>query len=160
MSIQTELTRLTNAKAAIQTAIEGKGVTVPSGTLLDGMAALIESIQAGEVAFPPYKSIYAGTITPANNMSYGDFADAIAGNSLSIFNIYCVTCQDKKQVTDKFSIYSVCQGGDLKHVGRVISYDGSNHTFSSTAPYAWKVGTSATYVLQAGVTYYYVCGVI
>ena len=47
MSIQTELTRLTNAKAAIQTAIEGKGVTVPSDTLLDGMAALIESIEAG-----------------------------------------------------------------------------------------------------------------
>lgn len=47
MSIQSELTRLTNAKAAIKTAIEGKGVTVPSGTLLDGMAALIESIEAG-----------------------------------------------------------------------------------------------------------------
>lgn len=47
MSIQTELTRLTNAKAAIKTAIEGKGVTVPSGTLLDSMAALIESIEAG-----------------------------------------------------------------------------------------------------------------
>lgn len=47
MSIQSELTRLTNAKAAIQTAIEGKGVTVPSGTLLDGMASLIESIEVG-----------------------------------------------------------------------------------------------------------------
>ena len=47
MSIQTELTRLTNAKAAIKTAIEGKGVTVPEGTLLDGMASLIESIEAG-----------------------------------------------------------------------------------------------------------------
>lgn len=47
MSIQTELTRITNAKSAIKTAIEGKGVTVPSGTLLDGMAALIESIDAG-----------------------------------------------------------------------------------------------------------------
>ena len=46
MSIQTELTRITNAKAAIKTAIEGKGVTVPDGTLLDGMAALIESIEA------------------------------------------------------------------------------------------------------------------
>ena len=56
MSIQTELTRLTNAKAAIQTAIEGKGVTVPSGTLLDGMAALIESIEAGG-------SIYTGNFT-------------------------------------------------------------------------------------------------
>ena len=47
MSIQTELTRITNAKAAIKTAIEGKGVTVPEGTLLNGMAALIESIEAG-----------------------------------------------------------------------------------------------------------------
>ena len=47
MSIQTELTRITNAKTAIKTAVEGKGVTVPAGTLLDGMAALIESIQTG-----------------------------------------------------------------------------------------------------------------
>ena len=58
MSIQTELTRLANAKAAIQTAIEGKGVTVPSGTLLDGMAALIESIEAGGLP-----GFYTGTIT-------------------------------------------------------------------------------------------------
>lgn len=47
MSIQTELTRITNAKAAIKTAIEGKGVTVPDGTLLDGMSSLIDSIEAG-----------------------------------------------------------------------------------------------------------------
>ena len=47
MSIQTELTRIINAKAAIKTAVEGKGVTVPAGTLLDGMASLIESIEAG-----------------------------------------------------------------------------------------------------------------
>ena len=33
--------------ASIVAAIEGKGVTVPDGTLLDGMAALIESIEAG-----------------------------------------------------------------------------------------------------------------
>ena len=45
MSIQTELTRIINAKASIKAAVEGKGVTVPDGTLLDGMAALIESIE-------------------------------------------------------------------------------------------------------------------
>ena len=49
MSTQTELTRITNAKAAVKAAIEGKGVTVPDGTLLDGMAPLIESIEAGGV---------------------------------------------------------------------------------------------------------------
>ena len=54
MSIQTELTRITNAKAAIKTAIEGKGVTVPEATLLDGMAGLIESIEAGGGATEPY----------------------------------------------------------------------------------------------------------
>ena len=60
MSIQTELTRLTNAKAAIQAAIEGKGVTVPSGTLLDGMASLIEAIEAGGV-----DKLATGSISPA-----------------------------------------------------------------------------------------------
>lgn len=47
MSIQTELSRIINAKSAIKAAIEGKGVTVPEATLLDGMASLIESIEAG-----------------------------------------------------------------------------------------------------------------
>jgi hypothetical protein len=47
MSIATEISRLQSAKAAIKTAIEGKGVTVPSATLLDGYAALISSIPAG-----------------------------------------------------------------------------------------------------------------
>ena len=47
MSTQTEITRLQNAKSSIKTAIEGKGVTVPDSTKLDGMAALIDSISSG-----------------------------------------------------------------------------------------------------------------
>lgn len=66
MSIQTELTRITNAKAAIKTAIEGKGVTVPAGTLLDGMAALIESIEAGGGG----TKISIGTYTPTGNTAH------------------------------------------------------------------------------------------
>lgn len=62
--IETKINRLASAKAAIKAAIEGKGVTVPDATLLDGMAALIESIQAGgggggKIAFTE--------ITPASN---------------------------------------------------------------------------------------------
>ena len=64
MSIQTELTRITNAKAAIKTAIEGKGVTVPAGTLLDGMASLIESIEAGGGGGAT--NVSYGTYTPAS----------------------------------------------------------------------------------------------
>ena len=45
-----EAVRLANAKTAIATAIEGKGVTVPEGTKLDGMAA-----------FAPYLTMMACT---------------------------------------------------------------------------------------------------
>ena len=67
MSIQTELTRITNAKAAIKTAIEGKGVTVPDATLLDGMAALIESIEVGGMKVEVF------SITPADEMPAGTY---------------------------------------------------------------------------------------
>ena len=72
MSIQTELTRITNAKAAIKTAIEGKGVTVPASTLLDGMAALIESIETGGGGGSGTGSGYAtGTYTVASDITIG-----------------------------------------------------------------------------------------
>ena len=72
MSIQTDLTRIKNAKAAIKAAIEGKGVTVPDTTLLDGMAALIESIQAGGGGGSGTGSGYAtGTYTVAENKTIG-----------------------------------------------------------------------------------------
>ena len=47
MSVQSEITRIEAAKTAIKTAIAGKGVTVPDGTMLSGLASLIEGIEAG-----------------------------------------------------------------------------------------------------------------
>lgn len=83
MSIVTEITRLESAKSAIAAAIAGKGVTVPDGTLLDGMAALIEAIQAGggDADFSSLVDATAcvsGTITPSsdtlNLFIYDDFS--------------------------------------------------------------------------------------
>lgn len=73
MSVQSEITRLANAKTALATAIEGKGVTVPEGTKLDGMAALVEAIEAGGGGgtnidwrgFP----VLTGTFTPSQDIS-------------------------------------------------------------------------------------------
>ena len=47
MSVHSEIDRIAGAKSDIATAITNKGVTVPSGTKLDGMAALIDSISGG-----------------------------------------------------------------------------------------------------------------
>lgn len=51
MSAQTDiaadLTRILGAKSDLKTSIEGKGVTVPAATKIDGYAALVDQIQQG-----------------------------------------------------------------------------------------------------------------
>lgn len=87
MSIQTELTRITNAKAAIKAAIEGKGVTVPDGTKVDGLAELIKSIEAGGSE----NQLVYGTYTPASDQTaaYGGSFSAEFGFVPDVF----VMCQ-------------------------------------------------------------------
>lgn len=65
MSISTDLTRLQSAKAAMKTAIQNKGVTVPDDAKLDAFAALIDSIPAGGGS----GNIASGTFTPADASS-------------------------------------------------------------------------------------------
>lgn len=87
MSIQTELTRITNAKTAIKTAIEGKGVTVPDGTMLDGMAALIQAISAGGgKSFFEKVTLSAKTKTHTINHNLGECPNYAFYITLSIFN--------------------------------------------------------------------------
>ena len=99
MSIQTELTRITNAKAAIKAAIEGKGVTVPDGTLLDGMAALIESIEAGGGEKNLFGAYFeTGSIIPASDITtdykiqFQKNFSSIPGNSNEPQYIFVLWC--------------------------------------------------------------------
>ena len=83
MSVQSEITRLANAKTALATAIEGKGVTVPEGTKLDGMAPLIESIEAGGGAdISPWVDMVTFSITPAEDLTGDiDFTSFMPGRT-------------------------------------------------------------------------------
>lgn len=74
MSVQSEITRIESAKTAIATAIEGKGVTVPEGTKLDGLAALVEAISAGGVAPDFGYALDFGTMILADD-EYGSSHD-------------------------------------------------------------------------------------
>lgn len=85
MSIQTDLTRIKNAKAAIKAAIEGKGVTVPDATLLDGMAALIESIEAGGGGGDISPFFRIGTYIPSEDQTKTVFKII---SEEELFNIY------------------------------------------------------------------------
>ena len=103
MSIQTELTRLTDAKAAIKTAIEGKGVTVPSGTLLDGMASLIESIEAGGGL--THNSLYiaaSGTFTVAERTEMSDENRFILQHNAGVIPLLVLITASKVSKTADF----------------------------------------------------------
>ena len=97
MSIQTELTRIINAKAAIKTAVEGKGVTVPDGTLLDGMAALIDGIEGGGC------TITSGSFTPASDRTYGYTVTHGLGKIPEVF-----VCWISQNFTGTTSSYFLC----------------------------------------------------
>ena len=57
MSISSEISRLTQAKADIKTAIENKGVTVPSSAKLDDYPELIDDIEQGSTPNLQSKSV-------------------------------------------------------------------------------------------------------
>ena len=127
MSIQTELTRIINAKAAIKTAVEGKGVTVPDGTLLDGMAALIESIEtsSGGGATEPYiEETYD---------SSGDLTGAVLHGHSRVRSYAFANCSKLTSITIPDSVTSIvdyafndCKGLTSVTIGNSVTSIGSS----------------------------------
>lgn len=159
MSIQTELTRLTNAKSAIKSAIEGKGVTVPDATLLDGMAALIASIEAGGGGTP----CLAYTFTPANDILDGSYE--IGDAPLSELDYYLIQTISSRTPSGRGYI---CIGTSGKVTNTKDGYTSWYRYTSSaygTTFFEKKFVTSAKYSDRTGVyiengklyllTYYY-----
>lgn len=91
MSIATEITRINNAKAALKTAIEGKGVTVPADSLLDDYAALVSSISGGGSATLVTKNITA-------NGTYDATDDSADGYSQVTVNVQPLQEAESKDV--------------------------------------------------------------
>ena len=152
MSIQTELTRITNAKAAIKAAIEGKGVTVPNGTLLDGMASLIEAIEAGVGDFSPFSIITWGTYVPAEDEKSFSIPNLTNGNN-GFFVISRINGSIGSNNVD--SAFSTSMYNQMQR----LRYSSGNYTNSYPTSSTLGVYSFGNYYLKAGVTYWYAYGV-
>lgn len=156
MSVQTEISRLESAKAAIKTAIEGKGVTVPDATLLDGMAALIESIQAGgggggDVDLSDMTFCRFEYVTPAENITSALSLDFIPpSNNIFAIGIDSLNGISLESGAIRAGLY-VSKGWSMR-----LCY--TNKAYSDNVPYIFgaDVRFDSTHYLQAGITYKYV----
>lgn len=157
MSVSTEITRLANAKVAIKTAIEGKGVTVPDNALLGAYAALIEGIEAGGV------TIEFGTHTPTtttsldlpykidHNLGYvPDIFFLYNVESGASYKIFCIVARFKylllDETSDTFGAYTA--GKDASNV-----LEGSIPRNQPTANSVWIRSSSSYHKLGSGQTY-------
>lgn len=161
MSIQTELTRLTNAKAAIQAAVEGKGVTVPSGTLLDGMAALIDAIEAGGCGggdIAPFSSVVCGTFTSG-------YTNTLTIDGVSNCKIFAMRCVENDYYAEDYdhTISAVLVNSETSSATSVGAVNGVSAYFStksfivkSAGMYPTISGDTLTFIYYLLGTYEYV----
>lgn len=105
MSIVSEVNRLKDAKTAIQTAIEGKGVTVPDATMLEGMAALIESIEAGGGG----STVSQGTYTPV-----GDCGWISVEHGLGVIPTFAIICTSYD--SNKYGLVYLFHNEQVRHI--------------------------------------------
>lgn len=155
MSIQTDLTRIKNAKAAIKAAIEGKGVTVPDATLLDGMAALIEAIEAGggggDVDLSDMTVCRFEYVTPAENITSKLSLDFRPPSD----NIFAIGIASVNGISLESG---AIRAGIYVSAGWATRVCHTNKPESGIVPFVFEydVNFNSTHYLQAGVTYKYV----
>ena len=159
MGVQTEITRIESAKTAIATAIEGKGVTVPDGTLLDGMAPLIESIETGGGGgtnidwrgFP----ILTGTFTPSEDISSAYTIDFQDGERLHYRTIDGSGAKWKPM----FLLFPDTQNVDSGNQGYIQNIGNFPNTAAAQDKTPDNTGTIFAYVAGTSVNTTYVKGV-
>ena len=125
MSVQSEITRLTTAKSDISTAITNKGVTVPSGTKLDGMAALIDSISGGEDVI-----IKQVTFHPSMNYLLSDNRSIVTHNCGKIPKaVFIFSNNTSSSYVGYGYIFNFDGSNDTANVSMYVSFGTSRNTF-------------------------------
>lgn len=178
MSVQAQVLRLQTARDNIVSAIADKGVSVPFGTKIDDIAALIATMETGGGLPDGISALATGTFTPTSDITAAhtithdmgvvpSFAllmlcdDAATTNLKSMRMFQAQFYKNIRNYSDKLDIMRGCT--------LYMSSTGSAASSTSTATHSFTGGANATNVtftasstgpLKAGYTYCWVCGVL
>ena len=158
MSVADELTRIQGAKADLKTAIESKGVTVPSSALIDDYPDYVDAIQQGSAPSLQSKSVSPSTSqqTVQADLAYDGLdtvtvaavtaaidADIVAGNIKKDVNILGVVGTYEgsgggSTLTPTAGDYPVVGNGGLGGGGSNLTSTGISVTIPVTGTYRFK----------------------
>lgn len=123
MSIKDQITRIQNAKSAIKTSIENKGVTVAADAKLDAYPALIDSIEVGSGGGSEHNHPDFFDLLTDNGTKYDEL---FAGISKDLDTIIKIEDLDVSKVQSVYDMFNVCKGFrdrtyDFSHFGTIKS---------------------------------------
>lgn len=129
MSIASEITRLQQAKADIKSAIEGKGVTVPSDATLDAYDGYIDDIPSGGGGDEALKKLIEGT---AQDLVIPDGTTRIMGYAFYYKHLSSLTIPSS---VIAFPAYALAYIGDSSNRIRSIIWKNPNVTLPTNNSY-------------------------
>lgn len=144
MSIATEISRLQTAKANIKTAIENKGVTVPSSTTLDGYSSLINQISGGGGSNPLKFGVIRPDAELIKTFSYDKYIVEDEGVTIPAYNTSTQTLKASKSLTE--TITTDLTTYNYYVLIRMLTIPEYNTTAKAKGRFEW-IGSSCTYEL-------------
>jgi hypothetical protein len=155
MSVQTQIDRISGAVSAALTALSEKGVTVPAGTKVDGLAALIAAIEAGggNIDFTPFSNVVWGTITPATDTTSVSYASFGLPESYTPPMFACFMYLSGPMSNGKHQASAYVSGYNS---GSFILTGYDKYQTGSVSNTKKSIVFDSTYPLCAGVTYGYI----
>lgn len=132
MSIATEISRIQSAKADIKTAIEAKGVTVPSSATIDTYSTYVSQISGGGGGIPMPSNLSAATLNDYGMLTSAAIKSGVTSISSSAFK----GCNSLTSITIPDSVTSIGN----------FAFDSCSSLLSITIPNSvTSIGTYAFY---------------
>lgn len=154
MSLQSEISRIADAKTAIKTAIEGKGVAVPASSRLDDFSAIIESIptkdKIAHADIPDYvkgEALRVAKLVKAKQ-------DEITAAGGTPFTMLCMSDAHDAPVTSSVASAANITNGNI-HAGmaaKVLAYALDLDACAYLGDYAWSYDSTSTADNVADIT--------
>lgn len=163
MSIQTELARIKGAKADLQSWVEENGVTVPDGTLIDGLVELAKTVGTGGGG---EYIVEEGQFVPTENVkTYGNIEHSL-GVAPFFYVIFLSesSSMNTNVSTNTFMLKCSYIGGNGYKVAKHLS-NGSYTSNFQHYPVVSAIASTEKYIYADaavinGTTYWYIAGKI